>query len=82
MSHSTHDSLLSADHVQAEIEDCLSAPDSISDDDIDYAALAAESEEGSISFSASDYASDDAMMNAVEAFIMKCWDEATNEAVA
>lgn len=86
MNDSTHLSFHSANPIPASAEqnliEAFSQPDLISDDHIDYAALAAESEEGSVSFSPSDYANDGEMMAAVEAYLMKCWNEAPNETAA
>lgn len=65
--------------TDVEINPSVSGPDLISDDDIGYEEIMADDTAGSVRFSAEDYGSDEEMMAAVEAFIMKCWNEGPDE---
>jgi hypothetical protein len=52
----------------------------ISDDDIDYAAMAAEDTTGSVTFRSCDYPSDKELMKAFRRFVFNCCREARDEA--
>ncbi len=83
MNSSRHSAIHAIQQAEAvadeELIDSFCEADLISDDDIGYDAIAAEDVTGSITFCASEYTSDDEMMAAVEAFVMKCCKGATDE---
>ena len=86
MNDSTHSAMHATDVAQSLTDEELSAcnePDLISDDDIDYAAIAAATQPdqpgGQIIFSSADYATDEEAMAALEALLMKAWEGPDDE---
>lgn len=85
MSNSTVSETPAADHAEpaadAILQNDFTQPDLISDDDLNYEELFADARAGTIGirFRPEDYATEDDLMDAVEALLMKWWNEAPDD---
>lgn len=90
MNHSTLSATPAIDRAQSLADEELlsgyNEPDLISDDDIDYAAIAAATQPdqpgGRIVFDSADYETDEEAMVALEALLMKALEEPDDEVTA